>query len=102
MDIASENVKFLWDFFIELKDDGLNVDIGYVTQVGRRPKDDIKDIWVKISDPLEICGHVYVSLEHKKQVADILKRLSSIGHAPTYVYWSEYDKELQLRFKIQN
>lgn len=66
-ELNDERISFLWDFFHETKDDGLNVSIDY--------NSNYQLLVITIEDPTEIYGHVWVSLEHKKPIADIIKRL---------------------------
>lgn len=95
-------IEFLWDFFIDIKDDGLEVDIksGPFIEMhgGSEIHYDKSGIYVFIDDPYEKYGHVYVSLEHKKPIADILKRLKSIG-ITSHCTYSEYDEKLIISFK---
>lgn len=88
-EITDSGINFLWDFFIDLKDDGLDVDID---------NNERGNLFiVKIRDDSEVYGHVWVSLEHKKPVADVIKRLLSINekiiHGKTY---DSYKKTLTI------
>jgi hypothetical protein len=90
-ELSDNRIDFLWDFFIEAKDDGLDVNIDYSS--------DRKLIVVKIKDPLEIYGHLYV-LEHKKEMREMIDRLLSIDNniISSKLYTS--DKSLILYIRV--
>ena len=107
---VEEAIEFLWDFFIDIEDDGLDIDIKeystedhpfsirFVTKAVKK----LSIIDISIMDPNEVYGHVYVSLEHKKPIADILKRLESIGIKPLIIDYHRQDKKLKLRFRAKD
>lgn len=78
--LVDKKMEFLWDFFQEIKDDGLDVNIDkdkskHYLGVDR------KFITIQIQDPHSIYG-LGGNLIDKKQIQDIIRRLKSIGIIP--------------------
>ena len=83
-ELLKDKIDFLWEFFIDLKDDGLEVWIGLTTkQIGQM---EYKYIEIQIQDRDNIYGgkdsYYTQNLFDKEPIQEILNRLKSTGNIP--------------------